>query len=141
MVTPVCGKYRRRNVVTFNVEPEEAWRTVVLNRWRNVCPSCFDAEAERAGVRYQFVDVGADVVEQRARAGLPVRQEATLARVVCSPQLIRHLPPVRTTTLRNPARPITACCHSSRMILSVARSKGYGSYCDIGQEPYAHHQH
>ena len=58
---------------------------MVLNRWRNVCPSCFDAEAERAGVRYQFVDVGADVVEQRARAGSPVRQEATLARVVCTP--------------------------------------------------------
>ena len=26
-----------------------AWCTVVLNRWRNVCPSCFDAEAEKAG--------------------------------------------------------------------------------------------
>ena len=58
-VTPICDKCRRRNVVTFQVKTEEAWRTVVLNRWRNVCPSCFDAEAERAGVRYQFVDVGA----------------------------------------------------------------------------------
>ena len=56
MVTPICDKCRRRNVVTFNVEPEEAWRTVVLNRWRIVCPSCFDGEAECAGVRYQFVD-------------------------------------------------------------------------------------
>ena len=51
MVTPVSDKCRRYNVVTFKVEPEEVWRTVVLNRWRNVCPSCFDGEAERAGIR------------------------------------------------------------------------------------------
>jgi hypothetical protein len=59
MVTPTCDKCRRRNVVSFQVEPKDAWRTVVLNRWRTICPSCFDAEAERAGVRYQFVGVGA----------------------------------------------------------------------------------
>jgi hypothetical protein len=41
------------------VEPAEAWRTVVLNHWRKLCPSCFDAEAEKAGVRYRFVDVDA----------------------------------------------------------------------------------
>ena len=45
--------------LTFKVEPEEAWRAVVLNRWRNVCPSCFDGEAERAGIRYRFVNVRA----------------------------------------------------------------------------------
>ena len=38
---------------------ERAWRLVVLNRWGNVCPSCFDAEAEKAGVRYSFVTVDA----------------------------------------------------------------------------------
>jgi len=27
MVTPVCEKCRRRNVVSFKIEPEEAWRT------------------------------------------------------------------------------------------------------------------
>ena len=59
MVTPICDKCRRRNVVSFQVEPKDAWRTVVLNRWRTICPSCFDAEAERAGVRYRFVGVGA----------------------------------------------------------------------------------
>ena len=59
MVTPICEKCRRRNIVTFQVEPKEAWRTVVLNRWRTICPSCFDAEAQRAGVRYQFVEVSA----------------------------------------------------------------------------------
>lgn len=59
MVTPICDKCHRRNVVSFQVEPKEAWRTVVLNRWRTICPSCFDAEAERAGVRYRFVAVGA----------------------------------------------------------------------------------
>lgn len=52
-----CQKCNRRNVVTFTVEPEEAWRTVVLNRWRVICPSCFDQEAERAGVRYSFANL------------------------------------------------------------------------------------
>jgi len=59
MVTPICDKGRRRNVVNFQVDPPEAWRTVVLNRWKSICPSCFDAEAERAGVRYRFVDLTA----------------------------------------------------------------------------------
>jgi hypothetical protein len=54
-----CDKCRRRNPVSFRVEPEQAWRAVVLNRWRNVCPSCFDAEAEQAGVRYEFANVDA----------------------------------------------------------------------------------
>ena len=52
-----CDKCRRRSPVSFLVEPEEAWRTVVLNRWRKLCPSCFDIEAEKAGVHYRFVDV------------------------------------------------------------------------------------
>jgi hypothetical protein len=59
MVTPICDKCRRRNVVSFQVEPAEAWRTVVLNRWKSICPPCFDAEAERAGVRYHFAGVQA----------------------------------------------------------------------------------
>ena len=50
---------RRHDPVKFHVEPEEAFRTAVLNRWRNICPSCFDTEAEKAGVRYRFVDVEA----------------------------------------------------------------------------------
>ena len=35
-----CDKCRRRNPTSFHVEPEEAFRTVVLNRWRKLCPSC-----------------------------------------------------------------------------------------------------
>jgi hypothetical protein len=56
---PHCDVCGRRNVVAYRVEPEEAWRTVVLNRWRNLCPSCFDAEAEKARVRYSFKEVEA----------------------------------------------------------------------------------
>lgn len=56
---PHCDVCRRRSVVAFRVEPEEAWKTVVLNRWRNVCPSCFDIEADKARVKYTFVDVEA----------------------------------------------------------------------------------
>jgi hypothetical protein len=73
MVTPICDKCRRRNVVSFKVESEEPWRTVVLNRWKSICPSCFDAEAERAGVRYRFARVGAiswsDMPEPTRRFG------------------------------------------------------------------------
>ena len=43
--------------IAFRVEPEEAWRAVVLNRWRTLCPSCFDVEAEKAKVRYTFTDL------------------------------------------------------------------------------------
>jgi hypothetical protein len=28
--------------------------TVVLNRWKKLCPSCFDMEAEKAGAAYKF---------------------------------------------------------------------------------------
>ena len=52
--------------VSCRVEPEEAWRTVVSNRWRNICPSCFDAEDEKAGARYKFVDVNAMSWSERA---------------------------------------------------------------------------
>jgi len=38
MVTPICDKCRRRKIVSFKVEPEEAWRIVVLNRWKSICP-------------------------------------------------------------------------------------------------------
>jgi hypothetical protein len=44
-----CDKCRRRSPVNFMVEPDEAWRTVVFNRRRKLCPSCFDIEAEKAG--------------------------------------------------------------------------------------------
>jgi hypothetical protein len=54
----VCGRCKNRNPISFDVEPPEAWRTVVLNRWQHLCPSCFDLLAEQAGVRYSFVGVG-----------------------------------------------------------------------------------
>jgi hypothetical protein len=56
---PACQKCQRRHVVDYRVEPEEAWRTVVLNRWRILCPSCFDLMAEQAGVHYRFAEVEA----------------------------------------------------------------------------------
>jgi hypothetical protein len=40
--TPHCDVCRRRSVIAYRVEPEATWKTVVLNRWRNICPSCFD---------------------------------------------------------------------------------------------------
>lgn len=54
---PHCDVCRRRTVVSYRVEPEEAWKTVVLNRWRNVCPSCFDVAAEKASVKYTFTNL------------------------------------------------------------------------------------
>jgi hypothetical protein len=48
-------------VVDYHVEPEEAWKIVVLNRWPvgKLCASCFDVEAEKARVRYSFANVSA----------------------------------------------------------------------------------
>ena len=54
---PHCDRCKRGNVVSFRIEPEEAYALVVLNCWREICPSCFDQEAERAGVNYTFVHV------------------------------------------------------------------------------------
>ena len=52
-----CDKCKNANPVSYRGEPEEAWEAVVLNRWRRLCPGCFDFEAEKAGVRYSFVDL------------------------------------------------------------------------------------
>ena len=52
-----CGKCKRRHNIRFTVDPEEAWRTVVLNRWKVLCPACFDLEAEAAGVDYSFKEL------------------------------------------------------------------------------------
>ena len=50
----------RRKVVDY-VEPAEAWKIVILNRWPGgkLCASCFDLEAEKAMVHYTFVNVTA----------------------------------------------------------------------------------
>jgi hypothetical protein len=55
----VCDTCKRANPVDYRVEPEEAWKIVVLNRWRRLCPLCFDQLAEMARVKYTFVDVEA----------------------------------------------------------------------------------
>jgi hypothetical protein len=52
--TNTCDRCKRVNPISFAVEPEEAWRIVVLNRWKKLCPSCFDQLAEQAGVHYSF---------------------------------------------------------------------------------------
>ena len=52
-----CDKCKNASPVTFRIEPEEAWKAVVLGRWRRLCPGCFDVEAEKAHVAYRFVDL------------------------------------------------------------------------------------
>lgn len=52
-----CDKCKCPSPVSFRTDPPEAWRAVVLNRWRRLCPGCFDVEAEKARVRYSFVDL------------------------------------------------------------------------------------
>ena len=70
-----CSKCQRRKVVAYRVEPEEVWRTVVLNRWRVLCASCFDTEAERARVRYEFVDVEAESWSERPAPRNPYKRK------------------------------------------------------------------
>jgi hypothetical protein len=33
-----CGKCKSANPASFRVEPEDAWKAMVLNRWRRLCP-------------------------------------------------------------------------------------------------------
>ena len=54
-----CKKCGRRNVVGYHVEPGEAVVQATLNRWKPICPACFDVEAQKSGVRYSFVSVSA----------------------------------------------------------------------------------
>jgi hypothetical protein len=46
-------------VIDYSVQPEDAWREVVLNRYPpgKLCAECFDLMAEQARVRYSLVDI------------------------------------------------------------------------------------
>src|SRR4029453_12883413 len=72
----------RRNAVSFKVEPEETWRTVVLNRWKSICPSCFDAEAEKAGYALSVRSRGGNFLERHSRAGAAVWEETALGKAI-----------------------------------------------------------
>jgi hypothetical protein len=61
-----CSKCKQRICVTFSVEPADAWKNVVLNRWRLLYPACFDIEAERAGVSYEFAGLSSVTWSQTA---------------------------------------------------------------------------
>jgi hypothetical protein len=58
----------RRKVIAYRVEAESACKTVVLNRWRALCASCFDVEVEKAGVAYRFTDMQGQSWSGRCRA-------------------------------------------------------------------------
>jgi hypothetical protein len=70
-----CQKCQRRKVVSYHVEPEGAWKTVVLNRWRVLCASCFDIEAEKAGVKYTFANVEARSWSERPAPRNPYKRK------------------------------------------------------------------
>ena len=69
---------------TAGANPDEAWRLVVLNRWRNICPSCFDTEAEKAGVRYKFTNVEAMSWSDRPAPRHSGRRRASTERYLAS---------------------------------------------------------
>ena len=46
-----CDKCKNASPISFRTEPEAAWKMVVLNRWRRLCPGCFDAEAGRRALQ------------------------------------------------------------------------------------------
>jgi hypothetical protein len=49
----VCKRCGRRNCVGFEV-CDRVWETVTRGRWNVLCTTCFDEEAETAGVPYTF---------------------------------------------------------------------------------------
>lgn len=70
-----CQKCQRRKIFAYRVDPESAWKTVVLNRWRVLCASCFDVEAEKAGVRYTFTDLEAQSWSERPAPRNPYKRK------------------------------------------------------------------
>ena len=70
-----CGKCGRPVVVSFSVVPEAAWTTVALNRWRTMCPSCFDIEEHKAKVRYSFGEVEATSWSDRSEPRNPYKRK------------------------------------------------------------------
>ena len=81
--TPTCDLCRRRNVIEYRVEPEEAWKVVVLNRWRNPLPELLRRRGRESGCALQLhwprgaVVVGPAAAKEPAQAetldGLSVR--------------------------------------------------------------------
>jgi hypothetical protein len=62
-------------LIDYRVEPERAWKTVVLNRWRVLCASCFDVEAEKAGIAYTFRDLEAQSWSERPAPRNPYKRK------------------------------------------------------------------
>lgn len=52
----ICKRCDCRNTIGFDV-PDEIWSAVSRGRWNVLCPTCFDVEAEAAGVAYRFTGV------------------------------------------------------------------------------------
>lgn len=50
-----CKRCDRRNVAAWSVL-NAVWDAVVRDRWNVLCPTCFDEEAQIAGVSYYFSD-------------------------------------------------------------------------------------
>ena len=48
-----CGRCDRRNIAAWAVI-NDLWDAVVKGRWNVLCPTCFDEEAQAAGVSYYF---------------------------------------------------------------------------------------
>ena len=70
-----CQKCQRRKVIAYRVDPEAAWKTVVLNRWRVLCASCFDVEAEKASVAYSFIDLEGQSWNERPEPRNPYKRK------------------------------------------------------------------
>lgn len=67
-----CGRCQRRMNVTFHV-PEQVWRLVVVNRWRTLCPHCFDLEARQVPSALQLRRAGRRVMVGSTAHGLRER--------------------------------------------------------------------
>jgi len=56
--TNTCDRCKRANPIDYRVEPEEARKLVVLNRWKKLCPLRLTS-SRRLRVKYRFADVEA----------------------------------------------------------------------------------
>lgn len=57
---PTCARCKRRHIVSYSVEPQEAVATILLNRWKTgVCIVCLDELAEQGKIKIGFRNVEA----------------------------------------------------------------------------------
>jgi hypothetical protein len=80
-----CSKCQRRKVIDYRVEPEGAWKTVVLTRWRVLCCIVFRCRGRECRYRVHVHRPGSAVVERAASLRNPYKRKRRVCSGDCAP--------------------------------------------------------